>query len=158
MTNWQPTVRTAAVEDLEALVAGNMALAEETEGVRLAVETLRQGVLALLESRAPGRYWVAELEGRVAGQLLVTFEWSDWRNRMVWWIQSVYVVPEARGRGVLRRLYDTARREALAAGAGGLRQYVHTGNLRAQAVYTALGMNGEHYRVFEDMFEEPSPK
>jgi len=158
MTNRQPTVRTAAVEDLEALVAGNMALAEETEGVRLAVETLRQGVLALLESRAPGRYWVAELEGRVAGQLLVTFEWSDWRNRMVWWIQSVYVVPDARGCGVLRTLYDTARREALAAGAGGLRLYVHTGNRRAQAVYQALGMNGEHYRVFEDMFEEAPPK
>ncbi len=155
MTNRQPDTRAARAEDLEALVAGNMALAEETEPVRLDMETLRQGILALLESRAPGRYWVAELEGRVVGQLLVTFEWSDWRNRMVWWIQSVYVAPDARGRGVLRTLYDVARREALAAGAGGLRLYVNTANQRAQAVYAALGMNGDHYRVFEDMFADP---
>jgi GNAT superfamily N-acetyltransferase len=155
MTNRKPDIRAARAEDLEALVAGNMALAEETEPVRLDMETLRQGILALLESRAPGRYWVAELEGRVVGQLLVTFEWSDWRNRMVWWIQSVYVAPDARGRGVLRTLYDVARREALAAGAGGLRLYVNTANQRAQAVYAALGMNGDHYRVFEDMFANP---
>jgi GNAT superfamily N-acetyltransferase len=151
----KPTVRAAGAEDLEALVTGNLALAEETERVRLDVDTLRQGIRALLESRAPGRYWVAELEGRVVGQLLVTYEWSDWRNRMVWWIQSVYVAPDARSRGVLRTLYDEARREALAAGSGGLRLYVDTTNLRAQAVYAALGMNGGHYRVFEDMFAEP---
>jgi ribosomal protein S18 acetylase RimI-like enzyme len=152
-----PRIRAARIEDLEALVAGNIALAEETERTRLDVDTLREGVLALLESRAPGRYWIAELEGRVVGQLLITFEWSDWRNRMVWWIQSVYVEPDARGRGVLRTLYDVARREAQAAGAGGLRLYVNTHNVRAQAVYTALGLNGDHYRVFEDMFADPSP-
>ena len=156
MTNLTLNIRAAGVEHLDALVAGNMALAEESEHVRLDGDTLRQGILALLESRAPGRYWVAELDGRVAGQLLVTFEWSDWRNRMVWWIQSVYVVPDARGRGVLRALYDVVRREALAAGAGGLRLYVDTTNTRAMAVYTALGMNGDHYRVFEDMFAEPT--
>ena len=120
--------------------------------MRLDVETLRGGILALLESRAPGRYWIAELEGRVVGQLLITFEWSDWRNGMVWWIQSVYVEPDARGRGVLRGLYDVVRREAQAAGAAGLRLYVNTHNVQAQAVYAALGMNGDHYRVFEDMF------
>ena len=158
MTDRTPTVRTARVEDLEALVAGNMALAEESERVRLDADTLRQGILALLESRAPGRYWIAELEGRVVGQLLITFEWSDWRNRMVWWIQSVYVVPDARRRGILRALYDVARREAVAAGIGGLRLYVDTTNTRAQAVYAALGMKGDHYRVFEDMFTDlPRP-
>jgi GNAT superfamily N-acetyltransferase len=155
MTNRQPTVRTASVDDLEALVAGNLALAEETERVHLDLDTLRQGILALLESREPGRYWVAELEGRVVGQLLITFEWSDWRNRMVWWIQSVYVLPNVRGQGVLRTLYATARREAVAAGAGGLRLYVDTTNTRAQAAYAALGMSGDHYRVFEDMFADP---
>jgi len=155
MNDRKPNVRAAGLEDLEALVSGNLALAEETERVRLEADTLRQGIRALLEARAPGRYWVAELDGRVVGQLLVTFEWSDWRNRMVWWIQSVYVTPDARRSGVLRTLYDAARREALAAGAGGLRLYVDTTNLRAQAVYTSLGMNGDHYRVFEDMFAEP---
>ena len=152
MNNRMPLIRPATVGDLEALVAGNVALAEESEKLRLDAGILRQGIQALLESRAPGRYWVAELDGRVVGQLLITYEWSDWRNRMVWWIQSVYVVPEARGRGVMRALYGVARREALAAGAGGLRLYVDTSNTRAQAVYAALGMNGEHYRVFEEMF------
>jgi GNAT superfamily N-acetyltransferase len=156
MNDGKPTVRPAGVQDLEWLIAGNLALAEETERMRLDEETLRRGIRALLESRAPGRYWVAELDGRVVGQLLITFEWSDWRNRMVWWIQSVFVVPDARGRDVLRTLYNRARREALAAGAGGLRLYVDTTNLPAQAAYTALGMNGDHYRVFEDMFAEPS--
>ena len=151
----EPHIRPAGIEDLESLVSGNLALAEESERLRLDEETLRQGIRALLESRAPGRYFVAELEGRAVGQLLTTFEWSDWRNRMVWWIQSVYVVPDARRRGVLRNLYDAARREALEAGAAGLRLYVDTTNVRAQAVYAALGMNGDHYRVFEDMFAEP---
>jgi ribosomal protein S18 acetylase RimI-like enzyme len=106
----------------------------------------------LLENRAPGRYWVAEDDGRVVGQLLITYEWSDWRNRMVWWIQSVHVAEAARKRGVFRALYEHTRQEARAAGAGGLRLYVDTTNTRAQAVYRAMGMNGEHYRVFEDMF------
>ena len=147
-------IRPAASTDLDAIVALNRALAKESEQLRLDEATLRAGVLALLEGRAPGRYWVAERAGHVVGQLLITYEWSDWRNRMVWWIQSVYVTPDARGRGVLRALYDAARREALSAGAGGLRLYVDTTNIRAQAVYAALGMNGDHYRVFEDMFAD----
>ena len=92
------------------------------------------------------------------GQLLVTFEWSDWRNRMVWWVQSVYVAPDARRTGVFRALYDHARGAALAAGAAGLRLYVDTTNTRAQSVYSAVGMKGEHYTVLEDMFEDlPRP-
>ena len=154
MTNQTPVIRPASLDDLQILVAGNIALAAESEDVRLDADTLREGIRALLESRAPGRYWVAELDGRVVGQLLITFEWSDWRNRMVWWVQSVYVQRDARGRGVLRMLYEVARREALAAGAGGLRLYVDTSNARAMAAYAALGMNGDHYRVFEDMFTE----
>jgi GNAT superfamily N-acetyltransferase len=150
-----PAVRPARVDDLDTLVAANLAMAEETERVRLDPETLREGIRALLESRAPGRYWVAEIDQRVVGQLMITFEWSDWRNRVVWWIQSVYVLPDARGRGVYRALYDAVRREAQTARAAGLRLYVDTGNTRAQSVYAALGMNGDHYRVFEDMFAEP---
>src|SRR4249919_2675084 len=145
MSDRRPIVRDATNTDLEALVAGNIALADESEHIRLDAETLREGIRALLELRAPGRYWVAELDGRVAGQLLVTFEWSDWRNRMVWWIQSVYVVPEARRLGIFRALYAYSRQEALAAGAGGLRLYVNTANQRAMAAYAALGMNGDHY-------------
>src|SRR5215831_6665871 len=109
-------IRAAQLKDLDAIVAGNVALAVESEGVRLDRETLSAGVRALLDERAPGRYWIAELDGAVVGQLLITFEWSDWRNRMVWWIQSVYVVPPARRHGIFRALYAHARREAQAAG------------------------------------------
>jgi GNAT superfamily N-acetyltransferase len=150
------TIRPATLDDLDAIVAGNLALAEESENLRLDRETLQAGVRGLLEGRAPGRYWVADSEGLIVGQVLITFEWSDWRNRMVWWIQSVYVAPAARRGGIFRALYDHARKEAHREGAGGLRLYVDVTNSRAQAVYAALGMKGDHYRVFEDMFAEPS--
>jgi GNAT superfamily N-acetyltransferase len=148
-------VRPATPGDLDMIVLGNINLAEESEQVRLDQATLRPGVAALLDGRAPGRYWVAELDGTVVGQLLITYEWSDWRNCMVWWIQSVYVAQRARRRGVLKMLYRHVRKEAEAAGAGGLRLYVDNTNARAQSAYAALGMKGDHYRVFEDMFAEP---
>jgi ribosomal protein S18 acetylase RimI-like enzyme len=150
------TIRPAVSADLDVLVAGNAAMAAETERLQLDQETLRLGVAAVLDARVPGRYWVAEAEGRVVGQLLITHEWSDWRNRQVWWIQSVHVAPAARRLGVFRALYAYLRREAQAAGAGGLRLYVDETNGRAQAVYASLGMSGGHYRVFEDMFAEPA--
>jgi GNAT superfamily N-acetyltransferase len=146
------TVRRATAADLHFIVSGNQRLASETENVLLDEATLRAGVLALLDRRAPGEYFIADHDGAAVGQLLVTYEWSDWRNRMVWWIQSVYVEPAARRGGAFRALYEHVRREAFANGAGGLRLYVDTRNARAQQVYAALGMNGDHYRVFEDMF------
>ena len=107
---------------------------------------------ALLVLRATATGTEQRAIDRVVGQLLITYEWSDWRNRPVWWIQSVHVADDARRLGVFRALYAHARAEAIAAGAGGLRLYVDETNARAQAVYTSLGMNGGHYRVFEDMF------
>lgn len=153
MTSPSPvTIRDATSADLDAIVAGNLSMALETEQLRLDPDTLRHGVAAVLDRGAPGRYWVAEHDGRLVGQLLITYEWSDWRNRPVWWIQSVHVASDARRLGVFRALYAHARAEALAARAGGLRLYVDETNTRAQAVYTSLGMDGGHYRVFEDMF------
>ena len=148
-------IRLARRHDLEALVTGNLEMARETERVRLDPAVLGAGVAAILEGRAPGAYWVLEEEGQVRAQLLLTYEWSDWRNRTVWWIQSVWVDPEWRGRGLFRQLYAAVRDAAREAGAGGLRLYVDASNKSAQAVYTALGMNGEHYRVYEEMFAEP---
>jgi GNAT superfamily N-acetyltransferase len=145
-------VRPALLSDLDFLVGGNLALAHETERLTLDEPVLREGVRALLEGRAPGSYWIAERDGAAVGQLLITFEWSDWRNRMIWWIQSVYVLPEVRCHGVFRALYAHVRHEARAAGAAGLRLYVEVSNGRAQQVYAAMGMNGDHYRVFEEMF------
>lgn len=146
------TIRPATAADAEVLVHGNATMALETEQLHLDLPTLRRGVDAVLSGQAPGQYWVAEHEGRVVGQLLITFEWSDWRNRLVWWIQSVHVAEDARRLGVFRALYTHTREAAVAAGAAGLRLYVDESNTRAQAVYAALGMNGGHYRVFEDMF------
>ena len=146
------TIRPATLDDLDFILHGNIEMALDTEGVRLDPAVLRIGVLAVLEGRVPGRYWVAERDEEVVGQLLITYEWSDWRNRMVWWIQSVYVSFAARRLGVFRALFQYVREEARAAGAGGLRLYVDNTNGAAQKVYTALGMNGGHYRVFEDMF------
>lgn len=146
------TIRPARPSDLEFLVHGNVEMAAETESLRLDTTVLRQGVAALLDGRAPGRYWVAEHDGEPVGQLLITYEWSDWRNRLVWWIQSVYVVPGARRRGVFSALYQHVRAAAVAEGAGGLRLYADNTNGRAHETYRALGMNGDHYRVFEDMF------
>ena len=124
----------------------------ETEGMELQNDVLTRGVMAVFNDYSKGQYYVAENQGLVVASLMITYEWSDWRNRPVWWIQSVHVASDARRLGVFRALYAHARAEALAAGAGGLRLYVDETNTRAQAVYTSLGMNGGHYRVFEDMF------
>ena len=146
-------VRPATLTDLDFIVSGNIEMALETEGLTLNEVVLREGVRAILgDEHVPGAYWIAELDDVVVGQLMITFEWSDWRNRMIWWIQSVYVSPAARRHGVFRALYLHVRDEARSSGAGGLRLYVDTTNTRAQQVYAALGMNGDHYRVFEDMF------
>ena len=145
-------VRPATAADHAFIVRGNLEMALETEDLQLDEAVLAAGVKAMLDGKAPGAYWIAEVNGERAGQLMITFEWSDWRNRIVWWIQSVYVVPAARRHGVFRALYAHVRSVAEAEGAGGLRLYVDTRNLRAQEVYRSLGMNGDHYRVFEGMF------
>lgn len=147
-----PVVRRATLDDLPVLVAGNLAMAAETEQLQLDPAVLTAGVRAALDDPQRGAYWVLEQAGHVQAQLMITYEWSDWRNRLVWWIQSVYVAPEARGQGLYRALYEAVLQEAEAAGAGGVRLYVDTTNVRAQEVYARLGMNGDHYRVFEKMF------
>lgn len=146
-------VRPAVLADLEFIVSGNLEMALETEKLRLDEDTVRTAVRVVLEGRQPGRYFIAEVDGFGAGQLMITYEWSDWRNKMIWWIQSVYTLPESRRHGVYRALYAHARDAARTAGACGLRLYVDTRNRRAMDVYAKLGMNGDHYRVFEDMFE-----
>ena len=146
--------RSATAADEDSLVAGNLAMARETEGLNLDPEQLRAGVRRALGGQVGAEYFVIDepRSDHPLGQLMVTREWSDWRNREVWWIQSVYVWPEARKQGVFKALYSHVQHAARAAGAGGLRLYVDTQNTAAQSVYTRLGMNGEHYRVFEAMF------
>ena len=143
-------VRTAEMKDAAALVAFNQAMALETEGKSLDAPTLKNGVEAVFRDENKGFYVVAEIEDKIAGGLMVTFEWSDWRNSWFWWIQSVYVLPEFRGTGVYRKLYEFVLKKAdKRSDVCGFRLYVETENLHAQQVYEKLGMDKSHYLMFE---------
>jgi ribosomal protein S18 acetylase RimI-like enzyme len=145
-------VRRAVASDAEILVEFNCAMALETEGKALLLEVIGAGVRALLANPAAGFYVVAESDGRVVGALLITKEWSDWRNGTFWWIQSVYVRPELRRKGVYKTLYRHVQAMAAKdAGVCGFRLYVERENTRAQSTYESLGMKETHYRVFEEL-------
>ena len=143
-------VRAAQPGDARAIVDFQLRMARETEDLELDRDTLTRGVEAVFADPGKGAYWVAERAGSVVGGLLTTFEWSDWRNGVVLWIQSVYVIPEERGRGVYRALYEHLRRRVEAdSGLKGIRLYVEKRNTAAQGVYERLGMTREHYDLFE---------
>jgi len=144
-------IRAATPADVADLVAWNAAMAWETEHKRLDPETLQAGVRGVLEQPRRGFYLVAERAAAAVGCLLVTYEWSDWRNGDFWWIQSVYVTPAARRDGAFRALYAAVTQRATAAGAVGLRLYVETENRHAQQTYEGLGMQRCHYFMYEAM-------
>jgi GNAT superfamily N-acetyltransferase len=145
-------VREAERTDVDALVQFNLRMAMETERKQLDREVLTAGVRAVLDHPALGFYLVAEAEGKVVGCLMVTTEWSDWRNGAFWWVQSVYVVPPFRRRGAFRALYAEVKRRARKAGnVRGFRLYVERDNAVAQSTYSRLGMAETHYRVFEEL-------
>jgi len=133
-------VRPGSVADVDVIADFNQRLAFESEGKTLDPEILRRGVAAMLADPSKGLYFVAEDDGVLVGQASVTYEWSDWRNGWVWWLQSVYEGSDARRRGVFRALYDHICRAGRDAGAIGLRLYVERNNATAQATYQALGM------------------
>ena len=143
-------IRTAKAADAASLVEFNQAMALETEGRRLDAPTLESGVKAVFEDEKKGFYVVAETDGRIVGGLMITFEWSDWRNKWFWWIQSVYILPEFRGQGIYRKLYefvsDKAKNDANVCG---FRLYVEKENARARGVYEKLGMESSHYLMYE---------
>lgn len=146
------TVRHALPADQPTLVSFQLNMAAETENLRLDAARVARGVQAVLADKDKGRYFVAERAGQVVACLLITFEWSDWRCGQVWWIQSVYVVPECRARGVFRQMYAHVKQLAQAdPTVCGIRLYVDKSNRQAQQVYEKLGMNGDHYQVFEWM-------
>ncbi|MCB9849813.1 MAG: GNAT family N-acetyltransferase [Phycisphaerales bacterium] len=126
-------------------------MAQESEGKPLSHAIVEAGVKAALADGNKGRYFIAEVDGAPAGQAMVTREWSDWRDGWFWWIQSVYVLPGYRRRGVYRRLHDHIRDAARGAdGVCGLRLYVEVGNTPAQETYRAVGMADAGYRLFEE--------
>jgi ribosomal protein S18 acetylase RimI-like enzyme len=150
------TVRPARPEDAAFIAAGNVHMAIETEGRAPDRELVLRGVTAVFEDPAKGRFFVAEHDGTAVGQVLVQREWSDWRNAWFWWLASVHVLPEHRGRGIFRRLYEHLQALAHAdPDVCGIRLYVEDHNARAQAVYGRLGMSDGHYRVYEEDFRPP---
>jgi GNAT superfamily N-acetyltransferase len=143
-------IRKATPEDALTIVAFQQAMARETEGLQLDGTVLRKGVKAVFDDPSKGSYYVAEREGEVIASLLTTYEWSDWRNGTVLWIQSVYVTPEARQKGVYSAMYNHIRsmveqREELK----GIRLYAEKTNQTAHLVYKKAGMSADHYLLYE---------
>jgi len=150
-------VRQATINDQQSIVNFQLAMANETEGIELDRPTVEQGVKAVISDNTKGNYYVTEINGQVISSLLTTFEWSDWRNGTILWIQSVYVLPEFRRKGVYREMYSHIKDLVLTTNdLNGIRLYADKSNHPAQKTYESLGMNQDHYVMFEWMKEETS--
>jgi ribosomal protein S18 acetylase RimI-like enzyme len=144
--------REATAQDIPYLIDFQLKMALETENITLEISELTQGIQKLFKDPTKGKYYVAIDKEEPIGCLMTTFEWSDWRNGMVLWIQSVYVEKDFRGKGVYKMMYEFIRQMVEeSADLRGIRLYVDKTNLAAQKVYENLGMNGEHYTVYEWM-------
>lgn len=151
-----PAVRDAEPADQDTIVDYNIRLAAESEDLQLDPGTVSRGVALVLGDPARGRYFLAEEGGRVVGQTMITFEWSDWRCGWFWWIQSVFVVPERRGSGVFRALLEHVMGRARERDdVCGVRLYVDLDNQAAQAVYDRTGLPRAHYEMREVDFRRP---
>jgi ribosomal protein S18 acetylase RimI-like enzyme len=143
-------VREAKPGEVWNIVEFQLSMAYETEGIELDKSTVEKGVAAVINDSAKGRYYVTELDGKIIGSLLTTFEWSDWRNGTVLWIQSVYVLPEYRRKGVYRNMYSHLKEMVLKSDKlKGIRLYADKSNHAACKTYKDLGMSPDHYITFE---------
>jgi L-amino acid N-acyltransferase YncA len=145
-------VREATPKDIPSIIDFQLKMALETENITLEIATLMQGIHKLFKDSTKGRYYVAEENGEVIGCLMTTYEWSDWRCGTVIWIQSVYIAATHRGKGVYKKMYEHIQQMVMTDhDLRGIRLYVDKTNQAAQQVYEKLGMNGEHYQVYEWM-------
>ncbi len=142
-------IRSATLADTALIAKFNQKMALETENKILADSLIIPGVEAILKDAVKGRYFVAEEEGIIRGQLMITYEWSDWRNNTIWWIQSVYVEETFRGKGLYKALYEEVKKEARLALVDTIRLYVEKENQTAQTVYEKLGMEETVYQMYE---------
>jgi GNAT superfamily N-acetyltransferase len=142
-------IRKALPSDTVAIIEFQQKMAWETEKMTLIPEIISKGVNGVFEVPSRGQYYVAESSGVVVASLLITYEWSDWRNKNVWWFQSVYVLPEFRRAGIFSKMYQFIKEEADENKVAGLRLYVETNNLTAMKTYESLGMSREHYAMYE---------
>lgn len=145
-------VRPAEPLDFEVIATFQIAMARETEQIQLYKPIVTAGVKRVFAKPELGKYFVAEKDEKVVASLLITYEWSDWRNGTVWWIQSVYVEPSCRQQGVFTTIYRHIKQMVLADDRiMGIRLYVDKSNLRARKIYEKLEMNGDHYALYEWM-------
>jgi GNAT superfamily N-acetyltransferase len=143
------TIRKALAKDAPTIIEFQQKMAWETEHLTLVNEKISKGVNGVFADPSRGQYYVAESTGIIVASLLITYEWSDWRNANVWWFQSVYVLPEYRRTGVFRKMYSFIKDEADKNKVAGLRLYVESNNVNARKTYEALGMGSEHYTMYE---------
>ena len=143
-------IRHATLADAKIITEFNSAIAHETEHLNLDHKRLLRGVKALLKDASKGYYILAEVKGQIAGQLMITYEWSDWRAATFWWIQSVYVIPEFRGTGVFNQLFHYVEKAARKnKSVCGIRLYVERTNTRAMQTYQHLGMKKANYGLYK---------
>lgn len=144
----------ASLKDIETITGFQTAMALESEGLLLDGDVVARGVKAALEDESKGSYIISEAGGKTVASLMITREWSDWNNGWYWWIQSVYVVPELRGRGVFKAMYAKVRELAAQEQVLQVRLYVDKTNTDAQRVYQKLGMEECHYLMYEASTQE----
>jgi len=149
-------IRKASFSDMSTLIENNIKLAKESEGISLEKSTVESAVMHLLKDPTKGFYLVAEEQNEVIGQLMITFEWSDWRDATIWWIQSVYINEENRKQGIFKKLLNTLQKLARAEHVNFFRLYVHESNISAIAVYKHLRMKEKTYKIFETDLENLS--
>lgn len=147
------SIRKALREDSAVIIDFQINMAWETEKMNLDRATVTKGVNAVFQDHTLGQYFIAESDGMAVASLLITNEWSDWRNCNVWWFQSVYVAPGFRRQGIFKKMYSFIKNQAEEQGIAGLRLYVETNNTRAKKTYESLGMSTEHYSFYEWMRE-----
>ena len=137
--------------DIRAIAQFQVDMALESEGTVLDIETVLPGVTAAMNDPQKGTYIVARVNGETISSLMLTREWSDWTNRWYWWIQSVFVKPEYRGKGAYRAMYERIKEMAKENGVNQIRLYVDKTNYRAQEVYKKVGMDECHYLMYEEV-------
>ncbi len=145
-------IREANANDISSIIDFQLKMALETENLNLNKKVLTEGVHKIFKYPSKGKYFVAEINEKVIGSTMITYEWSDWRNGTVIWLQSVYILPEYRGQKIFSRIYKHIKQIAEQdTSIAGIRLYVDKTNQHAQSVYQTLGMNGDHYATYEWM-------
>ena len=143
-------LRKATAADINTLAQHNNMMAQETENKSLDLPTVQKGVKAVIDDPMKGFYLLVDIDGQIAANLMITYEWSDWRNSNIWWVQSVYVQQQHRRKGLYKMLYNEIKRLAKQEGIGVLRLYVEQENTVAQKTYSSLGMQHSYYQLYEE--------